>query len=175
MIYVTDDFPISDPTAPSKIWLIHPDHTKQIVDTGLRFANGITLSPDQSFLYVDDSRTHWVYSYQILADGTLINKQRFGHLHIGDGDDDTSADGMRFDRDGRLYVTTKMGIQVCDQIGRVNAIIPTPNGKVTNLCFGGKDFDILYAVCGNKVYYRKVKVHGANGWDLPNKPLPPKL
>jgi len=175
MIYVTDDFPISDPTAPSKIWLIHPDHTKQIVDTGLRFANGITLSPDQSFLYVDDSRTHWVYSYQILADGTLINKQRFGHLHIGDGDDDTSADGMRADRDGRLYVTTKMGIQVCDQIGRVNAIIPTPNGKVTNLCFGGKDFDILYAVCGNKVYYRKVKVRGANGWDLPNKPLPPKL
>jgi len=175
MIYVTDDFPISDPTAPSKIWLIHPDHTKQIVDTGLRFANGITLSPDQSFLYVDDSRTHWVYSYQILADGTLINKQRFGHLHIGDGDDDTSADGMRADRDGRLYVTTKMGIQVCDQIGRVNAIIPTPNGKVTNLCFGGKDFDILYAVCGNNVYYRKVKVRGANGWDLPNKPLPPKL
>jgi len=175
MIYVTDDFPISDPTAPSKIWLIHPDHTKQIVDTGLRFANGITLSPDQSFLYVDDSRTHWVYSYQILADGTLINKQRFGHLHIGDGDDDTSADGMRADRAGRLYVTTKMGIQVCDQIGRVNAIIPTPNGKVTNLCFGGKDFDILYAVCGNNVYYRKVKVRGANGWDLPNKPLPPKL
>ena len=26
-----------------------------------------------------------------------------------------------------------MGLQVCDQAGRVNCIIPTPNGKVSNL------------------------------------------
>ena len=43
--------------------------------------------------------------------------------------DDSGADGMRVDRDGRLYVATRMGIQVCDQAGRVNCIIPTPNGK----------------------------------------------
>jgi len=30
-----------------------------------------------------------------------------------------------------------MGIQVCDQLGRVNCVIPTPNGRVANLCFGG--------------------------------------
>jgi len=174
-MYVTDDFPPNDPTAPSKIWLIKADHTKQVVDTGLKFANGITLSPDQSILYIDDSRTHWVYSYQIQTNGSLAFKQKYGDLHIRDSDDDTAADGMRVDRDGRLYVTTKMGIQVCDQIGRVNAIIPTPNGKITNLCFGGKDFNILYAVCADKVYSRKVKVHGANAWDIPNKPPIPKL
>jgi len=174
-IYLTDDFPPTEPTAPSKVWLIKPDHTKQIVDTGLHFGNGITLSPDQSLLYVDDSRTHWVYCYHIQPDGTLAYKQRYDDLHVRDVDDDTAADGMRVDRDGRLYVTTKMGIQVCDQIGRVNAIIPTPNGKVTNLCFGGKDFNILYAVCGENVYSRKVKVHGANAWDAPNKPKTPKL
>ena len=54
--------------------------------------------------------------------------------------DDSGADGMRVDRDGRLYVATRMGIQVCDQAGRVNCIIPTPNGKVANLCFGGQTF-----------------------------------
>ena len=54
--------------------------------------------------------------------------------------DDAGADGIRVDRDGRLYVTTRMGIQVCDQAGRVNCIIPTPNGRVANLCFGGPDF-----------------------------------
>ena len=48
-----------------------------------------------------------------------------------------------------------MGIQVCDQAGRVNAIIPTPNGKVANLCFGGPEFDILYATCGDKVFKRE--------------------
>ena len=86
--------------------------------------------------------------------------------------DDSGADGMRVDRDGRLYVATRMGIQVCDQAGRVNCIIPTPNGKVANLCFGGADFDTLYATCGDKVYKRKVKVKGANAFQEPIKPKP---
>jgi gluconolactonase len=68
-----------------------------------------------------------------------------------------------------------MGLQVCDQPGRVNCIIPTPNGKVSNLTFGGERFDILYCTCGDKVYKRRVKVSGANGWDKPNKPGTPRL
>ena len=43
-----------------------------VVDAGLKFSNGVTLSPDQSLLYVADSKTHWVYSYQIGADGVLL-------------------------------------------------------------------------------------------------------
>lgn len=82
---------------------------------------------------------------------------------------------MRTDRDGRLYVATRMGIQVCDQAGRVNCIIPTPNGKVSNLCFGGEKFDVLYATCGDRVYSRKVKVSGANGYQAPIKPAAPRL
>ena len=82
---------------------------------------------------------------------------------------------MRTDRDGRLYVATRMGIQVCDQAGRVNAIIPTPNGKVSNLCFGGSDFDVLFATCGDRVYQRKVKVRGATSFQPPIKPAPPRL
>ena len=117
----------------------------------------MTLSPDQTLLYVADSRTHWVYSYQIQPDGSLAHKQKYYHLHVPDTADDSGADGMRVDRDGRLYVATRMGIQVCDQAGRVNCIIPTPNGKVSNLCFGGEDFDTLFATCGDRVYRRKVK------------------
>jgi sugar lactone lactonase YvrE len=82
---------------------------------------------------------------------------------------------MRVDRDGRLYVATKMGIQVCDQTGRVNCIIPTPNGKITNLTFGGENFDTLYATCGDKVFKRKVRVRGANAFQEPVKPAKPGL
>jgi sugar lactone lactonase YvrE/enterochelin esterase-like enzyme len=172
-IYVTN--PSRDPNEPSKVWHIDADGTKRVVDTGLRFANGVALSPDQSLLYVADSRTHWVYSYQIRPDGSLANKQRYYHLHVPDTADDAGADGMRVDRDGRLYVATRMGIQVCDQAGRVNAIIPTPNGKVSNLCFGGPKFDTIYATCGDRVYKRKVKVQGAQAFDPPLKPAPPRL
>jgi sugar lactone lactonase YvrE/enterochelin esterase-like enzyme len=171
-MYVTDPF-----TKPgnSSVWYVSPKGEKKVVDTGLGFANGITLSPDQTLLYVDDMRSHWVYSYQVQPDGSLRHKQKYYHLHVPDMADDSGADGMRVDRDGRLYVATRMGIQVCDQAGRVNAIIPTPNGRVSNLTFGGPDFDVLYATCGDRVYSRKVKVKGANAYQAPIKPAAPRL
>jgi gluconolactonase len=173
-IYVTNP-PVAGSTEPSKVWLIKPNGEKKVVDTGLNYANGVTLSPDQTLLYVDDFRSHWVYSYQIESDGTLSYRQRYYWLHEPDGADGSGADGMRVDRDGRLYVATRLGIQVCDQAGRVNAIIPTPNGRVSNVTFGGETFDVLFATCGDKVYRRKLKVKGAQAWDAPNKPAAPRL
>jgi sugar lactone lactonase YvrE/enterochelin esterase-like enzyme len=172
-LYVTN--PAPDSRDPSRVWYISPRGEKRVVDSGLKFPNGITLSPDQSLLYVAESRSHWVHSYQILPDGSLTHKQKYFHLHVPDTADDAGADGIRVDRDGRLYVASRMGIQVCDQLGRVNCIIPTPNGRVANLCFGGADFDILYATCGDKVFMRKVKAKGANAFQEPVKPPAPRL
>lgn len=172
-IYVTE--PGWDGKAPSQVWYISPKGEKKVVDQGLKFSNGITLSPDQSLLYVADSRTHWVYSYQIQPDGSLRYKQRYYHLHVPDTADDSGADGMRADRQGRLWVATRMGLQVCDQAGRVHCIIPTPNGKVSNLTFGGPNFDVVYATCGDKVYRRQVKVQGAQSFAAPIKPEKPRL
>jgi sugar lactone lactonase YvrE len=160
---------------PSLVWYVSPKGEKKIVDRGLKFANGVTLSPDQSLLYVADFASHWVYSYRVQPDGSLADKQRYYHLHVPDTADDSGADGMRVDRDGRLYVATRMGIQVCDQAGRVNCIIPTPNGRVANLCFGGENFDTLFATCGDRVFKRKVKVRGANAFQEPLKPAKPRL
>jgi sugar lactone lactonase YvrE/enterochelin esterase-like enzyme len=160
---------------PSVVWYVSPSGEKRVVDKGLKFANGVTISPDQSLLYVADSRSHWVYGYQIQPDGSLSHKQKYDHLHMPDNADDSGADGMRVDRDGRLYVATRVGIQVCDQAGRVNCIIPTPNGRIANLCFGGPAFDVIFATCGDRVYIRKVKVKGANGFEPPIKPAAPRL
>jgi sugar lactone lactonase YvrE len=82
---------------------------------------------------------------------------------------------MRVDREGRLYVATRMGIQFCDQAGRVNGIIPTPNGRVANVAFGGENFDTLFACAGDKVFKRKVKVKGAQAWSAPQRPQAPRL
>ena len=172
-IYVTEpNVPAAD---QSNVWLIKPNGEKKVVDAGLRYANGIALSPDQTLLYVADYRSHWVYSWQIQPDGSLQYKQQYYWLHVADAVDSSQADGMRVDRDGRLYVATRMGIQVCDQAGRVNAIIPTPNGRITNLTFGGENGDTLFATCVDKVYKRKLKVKGANAWDAPHRPAPPRL
>ncbi|MEO6286099.1 MAG: SMP-30/gluconolactonase/LRE family protein [Dyadobacter sp.] len=160
---------------PSIIYLIKPSGEKVIADQGILYANGAALSPDQTLLYVTESTSHWVWSYQIKPDGTLTNKQKFGWLHVRDTEENAWADGITCDRDGRIYVATRAGIQVLDQTGRVNSILPTPNGAASNVAFGGKDFDILYVTANDKVYCRKLKAKGANNWDVPNKPDAPKL
>lgn len=161
--------------ASNLVWFISATGEKKIVDSGLKFPCGVALSPDQSLLYVCDALSHWVYSYQVQPDGSLKHKQKYYHLHQPDCADDSGAAGMKCDRDGRLYVATRMGVQVCDQAGRVNCILPTPNGRVVNLCFGGENFDTLFATCGDKVFKRKLRTCGLNPAAGPVKPARPHL
>jgi enterochelin esterase-like enzyme len=166
---------VTDHGGPSKVWYVSSSGEKKEVDSGLKYASGVTLSPDQSLLYVADGGSHWVYSYQIKPDGGLAFKQRYYHLHTPDDADDSGAGGMCVDRDGRLYVATRLGVQVCDQAGRVNCIIPTPNAAAADVRLGGAEFDTLFVTCGDRVYQRKLKVKGANAFDAPIKPAPPRL
>jgi len=171
-VYVT----VPDGTdKPGKVYLIKPNGEKIVADEGLKFPNGIALTPDQTQLYVAESTTHWVWIYTIKADGTLAYKQRYGWLHVPDVSENGWPDGLKCDTAGRVYVASRLGIQVLDQIGRVNAIIPVPTGQVSNCCFGGPDFNTLYVTCGDKIYRRKLKVRGANSFENPTKPKKPNL
>jgi sugar lactone lactonase YvrE len=108
-------------------------------------------------------------------DGTLANKQRYDWLYTPDNKDDAGADGLKVDSAGRVYVATRLGIQVADQAGRVNIIFPIPNGQPANLCFGGNNFDIMYVACRDKIYRRKFKTRGVNTFEGPTKPKKPNL
>ncbi len=171
-IYVTEP---DGTQKPSKIYLVRPGGEKLIVDEGIKFANGVTLSPDQTQLYVTESASHWVWVYQVQPDGTLAFKQRYGWLHVPDDQENAWSDGVRCDTAGRVYIASRLGIQILDQTGRVNAIIPIPSGQASNICFGGKDFDTIYVTAVDKVYRRKLKVRGANTFEKPYKPVAPKL
>lgn len=150
---------------PSKIYLIRPSGEKVVVDsggvaTGLKVANGLALTPDQQQLYVAESASHWLWIYQVLPNGLLVNKQRYGWVHVPDTAENAWSDGLKCDRAGRVYVATRMGIQVLDPTGRVNAILPMPTDYPSNLCFGGPNFDVLYVTCKDRVYRRKLRVSG---------------
>ncbi len=166
---------VSDPRS-RKVWLVAPDGQKREVDAGINRPNGVLLSSDQSLLYVADTAGQLVYSFQIRPDGSLAHKQPYFHLHIPEGTTESGADGMTVDTDGRLYVATRMGLQVCDQAGRVNAIIAKPQrATLSNAVFGGPGLDQLYVTCGDKVYRRKVKTKGVLSFQSPIKPAPPGL
>ena len=160
---------------PSKLFLITPNGKKVVVDEGIKYANGLTLTPDQTQLYVTESASKWVWIYSINANGTLANKQRYGWLHMPDDAGNAWSDGIKCDTAGRVYVVSRLGIQVLDQLGRVNAIIPIPGGQASNCCFGGADFNILYVSSRDKVYRRKLNVRGANPFEIPHKPKTPNL
>jgi gluconolactonase len=166
---------VTDPGA-QQVWLVKPDGSKSVVDKGLGFPNGILLSPDQSLLYVADMSGQFVWSYQIQADGTLKHKQRYFMLHRKP-DGSSGADGMTVDTKGQLYVATPMGIQICDQAGRVNMILPRPQVKsLSNVCFGGPDLRTLFVTHGDKIYKRASLAQGVlSGLKAPVKPEKPRL
>jgi len=130
-------------------------------------AYSLCLSPDQTQLYMGAGPVVFIVS--IDAGGHVGNAEPFYHL------DGESADGLCVDTNGWLYVATSLGIQVCDQAGRVNFIIPTPK-EPSDVCFGGKDLSELFIACGDAIYKRPTKARGiVSGQMAPIKPPPPKL
>jgi sugar lactone lactonase YvrE/enterochelin esterase-like enzyme len=164
-IYVTE--PGAHRDMPSRVWEIK-NRTQKIVDSGLFSASGVALSPDGSLLYVAEKSTKWIYSY-VVEPGALKAKQRFYWLHTADIQNESGAQDLAVDMHGNLYVATRMGIQICDQNGRVRAILPlpTPSGPVRSFCFGGKEFDTLYVTDGKQVFMRRLKVRGHPQWASP--------
>jgi len=168
-VYVTDP-------GGKKVYLINSRGEKKVVDESIRQPNGVTLTPDQSLLLVADTGGQFVYSFQIQPDGTLANKQKYFDLHIVDGSMQSGADGIKVDTKGNVYVATDMGLQICDQAGRVNSIIPKPQRAwLSNVCFVGPELDELLVTCGDKVYKRKTKAKGVLFFKEPLKPEAPRL
>ena len=92
-----------------------------------------------------------------------------------DNGPETQGDALCVDTNGWLYVATSLGIQVLDQAGRVNFIIPTPQ-QPHDVCFGGKDLSELFIACGDTIYKRPTKAKGVvSGQQSPIKPPAPKL
>lgn len=153
-LYVT-----SNGEGPGEVWFVG-DGLKTRVASGLKFATGLAYRPDRWLLSVADGHSKWAYSYQINADGTLSNKERFFWLHVPDWEDDAGAESICYAREGQMLVATRWGIQVCADDGPTQAILPTPDrGRVFGVCLGGRELDTLFAFCGDKIWKRRVKVH----------------
>ncbi|HLY61879.1 MAG TPA: SMP-30/gluconolactonase/LRE family protein [Terriglobia bacterium] len=168
-IYYTDP-------AGHEVWYVdHFGHKHKSSFPGLEHPNGVRLSPDQSLLFVSDPNRRWIWSFQIQPDGTLRNVEPFYHLESRDDTSSTGASGMTVDTLGHLYVATRLGVQVCDQPGRVVAIISPPApGPMLGVAFGGADLQYLYVDVGNKIYRRHMLRKGVLPW-VPVKPPVPHL
>ncbi|MCF0053838.1 SMP-30/gluconolactonase/LRE family protein [Dyadobacter sp. LJ53] len=158
-IYLTDpmykrDYWKRDPAMQQDgqhVYYLNPETKKLIrVDEKLKQPNGIIGTKDGKRLYVADIGDNKTYVYDIQNDGTLANRKLF----VPKG-----SDGMILDAEGNLYITGK-GVTVFDKTGQQIAHFPIHNGWTANLCFGGKNSDLLFITAETAVYGLKMKVKG---------------
>jgi enterochelin esterase-like enzyme/sugar lactone lactonase YvrE len=156
------------------VWMVDGKGKKRVVHDRINWPKGIHASTDQSLVVINDPNTKWVWSFQAQPDGSLIHGQPFYHLETPDETGASDAGGMTFDTDGYLYVATAMGVQICDQAGRVNAILNPPPGSagVTDAFFAGPNLQWLYVSDGSKLFRRPMKHRGAPTWQAIKPPQP---
>ena len=159
------DFYFTDPLYKRDWWTRNPDMqltgeyvyyfspvTKKLmtVEVDLVKPNGIIGTPDGKLLYVADIGGRKTYVYDIQPDGTLANKKLFCEM---------GSDGMTIDNQGNIYLTGN-GVTVFNPKGEQIAQIPVEARWTANVCFGGKNRDILIITASQYLYSLKMKVKG---------------
>ncbi|MBM3783446.1 MAG: gluconolactonase [Acidobacteria bacterium] len=157
-----------------RVWFVDAKGNQRIVsENAIERPNGIALSPDQTLLMVADSRGRFVYSFQVQADGSLLHGSAYHRLETWDTNSQSGADGMTVDTEGHLYVATRIGVQICDQPGRVVAMLAKPQaGSLSNVVFGGPDLSTLYVTAGDSVFKRPLLRKGTVSWAVLKPPQP---
>ncbi len=125
----------------------------------------IAIYPNNRILVATEKNSNWLISYMIDEDGSLKNGQRFYWLHNTSNHTLIPYGNITFDTLGNLFIATPLGIQICDQNGRVRGILPSPcSNRIDAICFIG---NTLYAKCGRRLFVRKLAHTGHNCWDKP--------
>jgi gluconolactonase len=129
-----------------------------LIDDTLSRPNGLAFSPTEKRLYVGDTATQTVWSYDIAADGTASGKRKL--VDLTDDSKPGRVDGVRVDSRGNIYVTCPGGICVVDPVrGIVLERLATPK-RATNLAWGGADLSELYITALTDVYRVKTRAQG---------------
>ncbi len=161
------------------VWMARAGQEPVVAGTGFSGTQGITLSTDQTLVQVSDFDGRYVWSSVRKPNGELTHIQPYFHIHSPPAAIDVRPmnDGMCSDSAGWLLVASKMGIQVCDQPGRVNLIIspPTGAGRTTSVAFTGANSSTIFATFQSAVYKRKTKLAAALPSEAPTKPAKPRL
>jgi gluconolactonase len=128
--------------------------------------NGLCFSPDETLLYVVESRgvpNRKILAYDVSSDGkTIANKRILIDAGLG------TPDGMRCDIDGNLWCGWGMGSAALDGV-MIFAPDGSPIGRIAlpercaNVCFGGRKRNRLFMAASQSIYAVYVNTQGALG------------
>jgi gluconolactonase len=157
----------SEPELGQFVWRVDGDTGEAtLVADDILGPNGLCFSPDESILYIVESRgvpSRKILAYDVSADGREITNKRV-LIDAGPG----TPDGMRCDVDGNLWCGWGMGDPELDGV-MVFAPDGTPIGRIAlpercaNVCFGGRANSRLFMAASQSVYALYVNVPGVKG------------
>jgi gluconolactonase len=164
-IYFTD--PWTSPSAPqewdltfSGVYRVTPDlGTMSLLVADFVVPNGLAFSPEESVLYINDSRRGHIRAFDLMPNGMLAKQtdRVFADLR---GAEPGVPDGMKVDVEGNVYCGGAGGLWVMDPNGKKLGRIVHGAPATTNLAFGGDDWKTLYFTSRNHLGAVAVKIPG---------------
>jgi len=140
--------------------------------------NGILVSPDDKYLYIADNNNNTVggarklWRFDLRAGGSVKPESR---KLIFDWKDARGPDGMKMDRQGRLYVAAGLnspnppyetadklrgGIYILSPDGKLIDFVSIPDDEVCNCAFGGEDLKTLFITAGGHLWTLRMDTPG---------------
>jgi len=163
-IYFTDP---GGPAAPEQwdvtvngVYRVSPDlGSMSLLIEDMIGPNGLAFSPDESVLYIDDSRRRHVRAFDMLPNGTLAKQTSRVFADLG-GAESGVPDGMKVDTAGNVYVGGAGGLYILDSKGKRLGRIVHGQPQTTNIAFGGDDWKTLYFTTRGTLNMVNVKIAG---------------
>jgi gluconolactonase len=151
----------ADPELPTNVYR-WADGDLSVVADGINQPNGLAFSPDESILYIVESRAvpRKILAYDVQGARTLANRR----VLIDAGPAGT-PDGFRVDVDGNLWCGWGMGAEALDGVhvfnadGRLIGRIELPE-RCANVCFGGVHRNRLFMAATTSLYSLYVNTQG---------------
>jgi gluconolactonase len=151
--YFTDPGNSSREPPAGSVYYVTPAGNVTRFATGLALPNGIALSADRKRLYVAESERNRILVWELAEPGRASAEYRvFADLpRPAEPGRAAMPDGIAFDEAGLLWVA-HFGtgrVLAIDASGKLLASYEAGNRAVSNLCFGGPNFDRLYVTGGD--------------------------
>lgn len=123
-----------------------------LIDSGLAFPNGIALSADGKTLFLAESQTNQIHTYDVTGPGKVGKRKLFANLpkHPSGDHLQSQPDGICLDAEGNLYVAHygMKQVQVLDPKGKLIRQYDGGNVTTSNVAFGGPKHDQLFITGG---------------------------
>ncbi len=148
-IYFTDPWTLQTPQEQwdltfAGVYRLSPDlGTYTLLVDNFILPNGLAFSPDESVLYVNDTRRGHIRAFDVMPSGVLAKQSDrvFADLR---GSEPGVPDGMKVDTAGNVYCGGAGGIWIMDPQGKKLGRIVHGHPATTNIAFGGDDWKTLF-------------------------------